>query len=140
MDKIGKLVRAPTLHGCQGRSTPHGGGRLGKRPTSGRQVKLPLGSGSLGLQIHRPSRLGRLDRLRRLHLGAGHPPELYDMASDPAEDSNVFGENPDKVAELHAGLIELLEREGAPEGRIEIARRLPNLDAEGDQTDDRSGY
>jgi len=75
-----------------------------------------------------------------LHLGAGHPPELYDMASDPAEGKNVFGENPDKVAELHAGLIELLEREGAPEGRIEIARRLPDLDADGAQTDDRSGY
>jgi len=75
-----------------------------------------------------------------LHLGAGHPPELYDLARDPAQKRNVVSKHPNKVAKLHAGLIELLEREGAPARRIEIAKSLLAAKGRGAQTDDRAGY
>jgi len=76
-----------------------------------------------------------------LHIGGDRGPELYDLAADPAQKNNVAAEHPDKVQELHAAFLALLEEEGAPEDRIEVARRALDEPGEGAETsDDRASY
>jgi arylsulfatase A-like enzyme len=60
-------------------------------------------------------------------MGAERAPELYHTTDDRAQQDNVAPEYPEKIAELHTGLMELLEKEGAPEEAMEAGRRLPEL-------------
>ncbi|MDP6107763.1 MAG: hypothetical protein QGI33_04930 [Candidatus Brocadiia bacterium] len=60
-------------------------------------------------------------------MGCDRAPELYSLSDDPAQEHDVGAENPGVVAGLHAGLMELLEREGAPEESMAAARKLPGL-------------
>jgi len=57
-----------------------------------------------------------------LHVGAGREPELYDLASDPGQETNVAADHADRVAEMKGAIIELVEGEAAPQNRIDITR------------------
>ena len=66
--------------------------------------------------------------MQSLHMGCNRAPELYNLADDPAQEKNVASAHPDKLTELHNALLELLAREAAPEGSVEVARSLPGLE------------
>lgn len=50
--------------------------------------------------------------------------ELYDLVNDPGQKNNVYEENPDVAARLHAYLIEFLEKSGASAARVDRYRGL----------------
>ena len=56
--------------------------------------------------------------------GAGGP-ELYHLPSDPKQETDVFAENRDAAARLHASHVQLLEQWGTPEEHLANRRELP---------------
>jgi arylsulfatase A-like enzyme len=62
-------------------------------------------------------------RTRSLILGGGaEEPELYDLETDPAEETNVWPERPEEGAELARRAVEFLEECGTPERHLEPRR------------------
>jgi len=82
-------------------------------------TKLDLGEGAESRMV---------DSIRRVHKaiykGAGGP-ELYHLPSDPKQETNVFPENRDAAARLHASHVDLLEQWGTPEEHLANRRELP---------------
>ena len=52
--------------------------------------------------------------------------ELYDVEADPETQVNLYGQEPDHFARLHAELISFLERSQAPEFAIKLFRDGPD--------------
>ena len=53
--------------------------------------------------------------------------ELYDLAADPDEDTNVAREHPDVVKRLHGRYVEFLKEIGCPADILENRLRLPKF-------------
>jgi len=63
-------------------------------------------------------------RWQMLYTIEGIPVELYDLAADPMQETDIASGEPSVVADLHARFVELLERTGTDERLIAPRRRV----------------
>jgi arylsulfatase A-like enzyme len=55
--------------------------------------------------------------------GPEDPPELYDLESDPDEQTNLWESRPDEGAALMERAVSFLERQGTPEHHLTLRRK-----------------
>jgi len=112
---------APIPDGLMGRSlTP----LLEEAASSGWEREYAVSARALSDSLETFPPITVTDAKWSLIVGGGRPPELYNLLEDPGENTNVASQNPDRVRRLHGAMLELLERAGTAENRLQIARSL----------------
>lgn len=109
-DPVSLIDLAPTLcelAGLEDASAGFSGRSLTARPEPDRTVLSEYHDGGSPVGIT----MVRWDRWKYVHYAEGHPAQLFDLSSDPEEQTDVAGDRPDIVAEARRRMAEFLDPE-----------------------------